>query len=155
RALSRRPSKRRAAVAHRAQPGGQRAGPPRRRDTRPALRLRSTRRDASEADLRRADDGGLLAASSPGEPAPRRAVSARRRAMGGISTAKRRLLRPVSVVAPESARGLGAPADRDHPDRQSHGAETDGGGGLRSGALAGEQRRRGAAHGHVTLDANR
>src|SRR5439155_1585532 len=88
-----------ASILHLSQPGGQRAGPTRRRDAGAALRRRPAPRDARDPDLRRADDGRLLAAPPVGAPSARRAVGARRRTVGGVSAAQRRVLRSVSLVA--------------------------------------------------------
>src|SRR5262245_53923294 len=75
--------------------------------------------------------------------------------MGRVPAAQRVVLRPVSVVAAEPARLVGAEPGRDRSDRQPHGSKAHGRGRLRPGALAREQRRRGAAYGHLAGHANR
>src|SRR5262245_52682761 len=127
----------------------------RRGDARPALRRRPASRHALGGRLRRAHDGRVLAAPSAGSAPAHRAVGARHRAVGRVPAAQRVVLRAVSVVASEPTRLVGAESGRDRPDRQPHGSKANGRGGLRPGALARKQRRRGAAHRDPPRDANR
>jgi hypothetical protein len=148
-ALSRRACRDRSPASHGAQRGGQRAGPSRRRDAGVALRRRPPPGSRVVHDPRRADGAGVLATPSPRARAAGRSAGAGRRAVDHVPAPPGCGARAILVGTRASARRLRPRRVRDHPDRQPHGAEAPGRGGLRAGPAPGEQRRRGAPCGNA------